>query len=193
MQADTSTVQRYEAELKALKDRCATLEQGERIARYSAVLQSMEDDGWPIEAAEELERCQNYSQEQFDQHCADIKKYGEHSRRPHGPAIRGRRRSRGSRRGLCSAVILAGLTWWHRSVRVWAGGLRRAAILGGRAARRCGLLADRDGLRPGPLPCGGCRPSCRGDATSVAAGGRPDRVRVATARDESPVAYTTRL
>src|SRR5690606_27230508 len=35
---------------------------------------------------------------------------------PQGPAIRGRRRSRGSRSGLCSGVILAGLTWWHRSV-----------------------------------------------------------------------------
>lgn len=88
MQADTATVARYEAELKAVKDRCAVLEQGERIARYSAILESMENEGWPIEAAEELERCQDYSQEQFDQHCADVKKYGARQQRPTGPAIR---------------------------------------------------------------------------------------------------------
>lgn len=88
MQADTQTVARYEADIKALKDRCATLEQGERIARYSAILQSMEDEGWPIEAAEELERCQDYTQAQFDQHVADVKKYGANAQRPHGPAIR---------------------------------------------------------------------------------------------------------
>ncbi len=31
----------------------------------------------------------------------------------------------GSRRGLCSGVILAGLTWWHRSVRGGVGGLQK--------------------------------------------------------------------
>jgi len=91
MSADTTDVERYhrmESVIRSQNDRIAELEKGERIARYAAAFGKLESEGWPIDSAEEVVRCQDYSQAEFDQHIADIKKYGAKTRLPVGSGVR---------------------------------------------------------------------------------------------------------
>jgi hypothetical protein len=91
MSADTSEVERYaqmETVIREQNERIAELEKGERVARYAARFGRLENEGWPINAADEVVRCQDYTQEQVDQHCGDIQKYGAKTRLPVGPGIR---------------------------------------------------------------------------------------------------------
>lgn len=91
MSADTSEVERYaqmEQVIRSQNERIAELEKGERVARYAAKFGQLENEGWPIDAAEEVVRCQDYSPEQVEQHISDIKKYGAKTQRPLGPGIR---------------------------------------------------------------------------------------------------------
>ena len=82
-------VERYAAQVQQMSARISELEKGERVARYHAKLSHMaEVDGYPIDTAEEIVRCQDYSQAQFDQHVSDIVKYGSNSRLPVGPGVR---------------------------------------------------------------------------------------------------------
>lgn len=88
MAADTSEVARYEARIEALEDGLAEAQRCERIARYGATFRHMDEvEGYPIKYLDETTRCQDYTQEQFDQHVKDIRQYGEHGRRPVGPAV----------------------------------------------------------------------------------------------------------
>jgi len=97
MSADTAAeVERYQKRIDDLERRdaqrdrrIAELEKGERVARYGAKVKYMaEVEGYNIDPAEELVRCQDYSQEEFDQHIGDIEKYGADNRKPLGGPLR---------------------------------------------------------------------------------------------------------
>ncbi len=82
MSADTSEVVRYQQEHAELRAEIESLKKGERVARYAADYSRLEDEGYPVNAVEELTRAQDYTQEQHDAHVADIKKYGAANLRP---------------------------------------------------------------------------------------------------------------
>ena len=92
MSADTADVERYsqmEMVIRGQNERIAELEKGERVARYAHLFGKLEMEGWPIDAAEEVVRCQDYTQEQVQYHIEnDIKKYGAQSQLPIGPGVR---------------------------------------------------------------------------------------------------------
>jgi hypothetical protein len=75
-----------------------------RLERYAGELKHLQAQGFPINAPEELYRCQHYSQEAFDEHVADIKRM---SGMGHGP-VRYQADGRMSREQLCSFMASRG-------------------------------------------------------------------------------------
>lgn len=78
MAADTISVERYQALEAEVRD----LRKGERVARYAADFTELDRQGYAVNVAEELEKGQDRTQEQHDEHCANIRKYGAATRRP---------------------------------------------------------------------------------------------------------------
>ena len=89
MSADNADVVRYQQENDELRQRVSQLEQDRLLERYAAEFRRMADvEGFPIDPAKEIFRCQAYSEDQIKYHMDLIREYGTNSRLPVGPGVR---------------------------------------------------------------------------------------------------------